>query len=79
MPDETKVTAAAAATKDACCAANTWEIFDEQSKGMDQGNADDGVYGGAGSKAETGGEETAVGRQAAELAMVTLARYVTDI
>lgn len=41
---------------------------------MDQGVADEGVYGGAGSKAEVGGEETAVQRQAGELAMVTLAR-----
>lgn len=73
-PVKHKVTAAATATKDACCAANTWEIFDEQSKGMDQGNADEGVYGGAGSKAETGGEETAIERQAGELATVTLAR-----
>lgn len=70
-----KVTAAAAATKDASCAATTWEIFDEQSKGTDQGVADDGVYGGAGSKAEVGGEETAVQRQAGELATVTLARW----
>lgn len=70
-----QITAAAAATKDACCAATTWEIFDEQSKGTDQGMADDGVYGGAGSKAEVGGEETAVQRQAGELATVTLARY----
>lgn len=68
------MTAAAAATKDASCAATTWEIFDEQSKGTDQGVADDGVYGGAGSKAEVGGEETAVQRQASELATVTLAR-----
>ncbi len=37
---------------------------------------DDGVYGGAGSKTEVGGEETAVQRQAGELATVTLARYV---
>lgn len=73
----TKVTAAAAATKDASCAANTWEIFDEQSKGTDQGVADDGVYGGAGSKAEVGGEETVVQRQAGELATVTLARQVS--
>lgn len=70
-----KVTAAAAATKDASCAATTWEIFDEQSKGTDQGVADDGVYGGAGSKAEVGGEETSVQRQAGELTTVTLARY----
>ncbi|CAM9671503.1 unnamed protein product, partial [Ectocarpus sp. 4 AP-2014] len=68
-----EVTAAAAATKDASCAATTWEIFDEQSKATDQGVADDGVYGGAGSKAEVGGEETAVQRQAGELATVTLA------
>eukprot|EP00903_Cladosiphon_okamuranus_P013687 g12746.t1 len=70
-----EVTAAAAATKDASCAATTWEIFDEQSKGTDQGTADDGVYGGAGSKAEVGGEETAVQRQAGELATVTLASH----
>ncbi|CAM9567896.1 unnamed protein product, partial [Hapterophycus canaliculatus] len=68
-----EVTAATAATKDVSCAATTWEIFDEQSKGSDQGVADDGVYGGAGSKAEIGGEETAVQRQAGELATVTLA------
>lgn len=74
MYDGNKVTAATAATKDASCAATTWEIFDEQSKGTDQGVADDGVYGGAGSKAEVGGEETAVQRQAGELATVTLAR-----
>lgn len=73
-----KVTAAAAATKDASCAATTWEIFDEQSKATDQGTVDDGVYGGAGSKTEVGGEETAVQRQAGELATVTLARYVFD-
>lgn len=71
-----KVTAAAAATKDASCAATTWEIFDEQSKATDQGTVDDGVYGGAGSKTEVGGEETAVQRQAGELATVTLARHV---
>lgn len=41
---------------------------------MDQGMADDGVYGGAGSKADAGGEDTAVQRQAGELATVTLSR-----
>lgn len=75
IPFAFKVTAAAAATKDASCAATTWEIFDEQSKGLDQGVTDDGVYGGAGSKANVGSEETAVQRQANELAAVTLARY----
>lgn len=71
------MTAAAAATKDASCTATTWEIFDERSKGADRGVVDDGVYGGGasgGGKAEITGEETAVQRQASELAAVTLAR-----
>lgn len=70
-----QVTVAAAATKDASCAANTWEIFDEHAKGLDQGVVDDRVFGGAGSKTETGGEETPVQRQARELATVILARW----
>lgn len=71
------MTAAAAATKDASCTVATWEIFDEQSKGTDRGVVDDGVYGGGasgGGKAEVSDEETAVQRQASELAAVTLAR-----
>lgn len=44
---------------------------------MDRGVIDDGVYRGStigGGKAEVSGEETAVQRQASELAAVTLAR-----
>lgn len=66
---------AAAATKDASCTVNTWEIFDEQTKGLDTGVVDDSVFAGSGAKQEHGNEETPVQRQARELAMVTLARW----
>ncbi|CAM9382411.1 unnamed protein product, partial [Choristocarpus tenellus] len=68
-----EVMAIAATTKDVSCAANTWEIFDEQAKGMDTGAGDEGVYGDIGSKTDAGKTMSDVQKQASELATVTLA------
>ncbi|CAM9549894.1 unnamed protein product, partial [Discosporangium mesarthrocarpum] len=68
-----EVMAAAAVTKDVSCTANTWEIFDEQAKGIDVGAGDDGVYGDIGSKVDAGKVMSDVQKQASELATVTLA------